>query len=94
DITDFLDDHPGGKEVILEYKGKDMTAAFDKQGHSDEAKDMLSTYLLNASGEVKGNQKDKSGDNDAEAPAAFRWVCNLGQNCILPQNILKITDIN
>lgn len=90
DITDFLDDHPGGKEVILEYKGKDMTAAFDKQGHSDEAKDMLSTYLLNASGEVKGNQKDKSGDNDAEAPAAFRWLPTADSSPVLVYTVFSL----
>jgi L-lactate dehydrogenase (cytochrome) len=29
DVTDFLDDHPGGSKIILKYAGKDATAAYD-----------------------------------------------------------------
>ena len=29
DVTDFLDDHPGGKNAILLYAGKDATAEFN-----------------------------------------------------------------
>ncbi len=29
DITKFLDEHPGGKDIILEYAGKDATEAFE-----------------------------------------------------------------
>jgi hypothetical protein len=29
DITTFLDEHPGGKDIILEYAGKDATEAFE-----------------------------------------------------------------
>lgn len=25
DVTDFLDDHPGGPDIILKYGGKDAT---------------------------------------------------------------------
>lgn len=29
DVTDFLDDHPGGSDIILKYAGRDATKAFD-----------------------------------------------------------------
>ncbi|KAI0068414.1 hypothetical protein BV25DRAFT_1867388 [Artomyces pyxidatus] len=29
DVTEFLPDHPGGQRVILQYAGRDATAAFD-----------------------------------------------------------------
>ncbi|PIL33511.1 hypothetical protein GSI_04134 [Ganoderma sinense ZZ0214-1] len=29
DVTDFLDDHPGGSRIILKYAGKDATAEYD-----------------------------------------------------------------
>lgn len=29
DVTDFLDDHPGGSKVILKYAGKDATKEYD-----------------------------------------------------------------
>ncbi|KAG8962006.1 hypothetical protein FRC00_010674 [Tulasnella sp. 408] len=37
----FLDEHPGGDEVILAEAGKDATEAFEDVGHSDEARDVL-----------------------------------------------------
>src|SRR5947199_6997952 len=29
DVTDFLDEHPGGASIILRYGGKDATAEYD-----------------------------------------------------------------
>ncbi|KAG9011812.1 hypothetical protein FRB94_007538 [Tulasnella sp. JGI-2019a] len=39
--TKFLDEHPGGDEVILAEAGKDATEAFEDVGHSDEAREVL-----------------------------------------------------
>ena len=33
DITQFLRDHPGGEEILLEYAGRDATLAFRGIGH-------------------------------------------------------------
>ncbi|ORY05889.1 cytochrome b5 [Basidiobolus meristosporus CBS 931.73] len=41
DCTKFLDDHPGGGEVIAECAGTDATEAFDEIGHSDDANKLL-----------------------------------------------------
>ncbi|KAH9977740.1 cytochrome b5 [Lactifluus volemus] len=41
DVTNFLDEHPGGDEVILSEAGKDATEAFEDVGHSDEARALL-----------------------------------------------------
>ncbi|KAG9091947.1 hypothetical protein FS749_016123 [Ceratobasidium sp. UAMH 11750] len=41
DVTKFLDEHPGGDEVITAEGGKDATEAFEDVGHSDEARDIL-----------------------------------------------------
>ncbi|KAJ3207964.1 Cytochrome b5 type B (outer mitochondrial membrane) [Dinochytrium kinnereticum] len=46
DLTDFLDEHPGGEEVVLEQAGVDGTEAFEEIGHSDDARDMLKKYLI------------------------------------------------
>lgn len=35
DLTDFLDEHPGGPGIILKYAGKDATKAFDPIHPSD-----------------------------------------------------------
>ena len=41
DISEFLDQHPGGEEVVLETAGTDATGAFEDVGHSSDAREML-----------------------------------------------------
>ncbi|KAF8592720.1 cytochrome b5 [Ramaria rubella] len=41
DVSKFIDEHPGGDEVMLAEAGKDATEAFEDVGHSDEARDLL-----------------------------------------------------
>jgi 4-hydroxysphinganine ceramide fatty acyl 2-hydroxylase len=44
DITDFLDSHPGGGDLILEYGGKDVTEILkdqDSHDHSEAAYEVL-----------------------------------------------------
>ena len=33
DVTEFLHDHPGGQQALLQAAGGDATAAFDRAGH-------------------------------------------------------------
>ncbi|KAF8638571.1 hypothetical protein AX17_002113 [Amanita inopinata Kibby_2008] len=40
-VTKFLDEHPGGDEVLLAEGGQDATEAFEDVGHSDEARALL-----------------------------------------------------
>ncbi|TIA89364.1 hypothetical protein E3P99_02146 [Wallemia hederae] len=46
DCTKFLDEHPGGDEVIISEGGKDATEAFDDIGHSDEARSQLDKLFI------------------------------------------------
>ncbi|ROT36581.1 cytochrome b5, partial [Sodiomyces alkalinus F11] len=41
DCTKFVDEHPGGEEVLLDVAGQDSTEAFEDVGHSDEARETL-----------------------------------------------------
>ncbi|KAL8681793.1 MAG: hypothetical protein Q9186_002108 [Xanthomendoza sp. 1 TL-2023] len=41
DATQFVDEHPGGEEVLLDVGGQDATEAFEDVGHSDEARQIL-----------------------------------------------------
>ncbi|EOR03666.1 hypothetical protein E3P92_03350 [Wallemia ichthyophaga] len=57
DCTKFLDDHPGGDEVIISEGGKDATEAFDDIGHSDEARSQLDKLYI---GDFDGPSKSSS----------------------------------
>jgi len=46
DVTKFLDEHPGGEEVLLEQAGKDATEAFEDVGHSTDARNLMKTYRI------------------------------------------------
>lgn len=37
DVTKYLEEHPGGAEILLKYAGKDATAEFAKVKHSSDA---------------------------------------------------------
>ncbi|KAB0804952.1 hypothetical protein PPYR_01922 [Photinus pyralis] len=46
DVTDFLREHPGGHDVLLDYAGRDGTCAFRGSGHSKAACEALKEYLI------------------------------------------------
>ncbi|NXF12249.1 CYB5B protein, partial [Smithornis capensis] len=46
DITRFLEEHPGGEEVLLEQAGRDATESFEDVGHSTDAREMLKQYYI------------------------------------------------
>mmetsp|Transcript_10994 Transcript_10994/g.17975 ORF Transcript_10994/g.17975 Transcript_10994/m.17975 type:complete len:142 (+) Transcript_10994:32-457(+) len=45
DVTEFLDEHPGGPDVMVDSGGRDATTDFDDVGHSEDARSMLKKYL-------------------------------------------------
>jgi cytochrome b involved in lipid metabolism len=49
DVTEYIDDHPGG-ESILKYAGRNSTAAVKGQQHPPSVFDLLALYRI---GEVK-----------------------------------------
>ncbi|KAF8775615.1 hypothetical protein HU200_004392 [Digitaria exilis] len=46
DVTKYLEDHPGGADVLLEATGKDATEEFDDAGHSKSAKELMQDYFI------------------------------------------------
>ncbi|XP_062032769.1 cytochrome b5 type B isoform X2 [Lepus europaeus] len=46
DITRFLNEHPGGEEVLLEQAGADASESFEDVGHSSDAREMLKQYYI------------------------------------------------
>ncbi|KAG0236871.1 hypothetical protein BGW42_002369 [Actinomortierella wolfii] len=58
DCTNFIDEHPGGEEVLLDEAGRDATESFEDVGHSEEARSMLEGLYV---GDLKtdGTEKPK-----------------------------------
>ncbi|XP_009195026.1 cytochrome b5 type B isoform X2 [Papio anubis] len=46
DVTRFLNEHPGGEEVLLEQAGVDASESFEDVGHSSDAREMLKQYYI------------------------------------------------
>jgi len=61
DVTKFLHEHPGGKEVIEEHLFRDASSAFNDIGHSDNAKTLLQKYFVGyVSSNNEGSNQDSS----------------------------------
>merc|ERR1712216_243282 len=63
DVTPFMDDHPGGGEIMLSAAGKDGTQDFEDVGHLPHARELLKKYYLDefAGGVGSGGVATKSG---------------------------------
>ena len=46
DVTAYLDEHPGGVEVMMDVAGSDATLEFEDVGHSHAARRELELYLI------------------------------------------------
>jgi len=65
DVTPFLDEHPGGEEILHENAGIDATENFEDVGHSSDAREMLDDYYI---GEL--HEDDRIGSAD---PGPKTW---------------------
>ncbi|XP_020363016.1 cytochrome b5-like [Oncorhynchus nerka] len=46
DVTTFLEEHPGGEEVLREQAGGDATESFEDVGHSSDAREMAANMVI------------------------------------------------
>ena len=54
-VTKYLEDHPGGEEVLLDRAGKDATEDYEDVGHSNEARKALAPFEI---GELPPSEKE------------------------------------
>jgi len=77
DVTKFLEEHPGGEEVLLEQAGKDATEHFEDVGHSTDARTMMKDFCIGElRDEDKANTKENSkkwGAYEEEKEEASTW---------------------
>ncbi|KAI9666944.1 MAG: hypothetical protein M1831_001449 [Alyxoria varia] len=76
DATSFVDEHPGGEEVLLDVGGQDATEAFEDVGHSDEAREILEGLKI---GDLKRMPEDPEPKTTA-APSAPTSDSSSGGN--------------
>eukprot|EP01122_Echinamoeba_exundans_P009653 TRINITY_DN345_c0_g1_i3.p1 TRINITY_DN345_c0_g1~~TRINITY_DN345_c0_g1_i3.p1 ORF type:complete len:125 (+),score=39.84 TRINITY_DN345_c0_g1_i3:214-588(+) len=76
DISSFIEDHPGGEEVLLDRAGDDMTQQFADIGHSDYARQLMKGMLLgeldldsSSAAAVSQTKPDATQQPPASAPA-------------------------
>ncbi|KAM7424136.1 hypothetical protein PAMA_000470 [Pampus argenteus] len=77
DITSFLEEHPGGEEVLLEQAGADATESFEDVGHSTDAREMLQQYYigeLHMDDRKKEKPKDEEVTNSGESSSWTTWL--------------------
>ncbi|KAI0638030.1 cytochrome b5 [Trametes polyzona] len=79
DVTKFIDEHPGGDEVILAEAGRDATEAFEDVGHSDEARALL-TDLLVGDFEKTDELKTKGPSSSSSHGSAVNTAVEQGSN--------------
>uniref|UniRef100_A0A1D1XKV4 Putative cytochrome b5 isoform 2 n=1 Tax=Anthurium amnicola TaxID=1678845 RepID=A0A1D1XKV4_9ARAE len=46
DVTEYLDEHPGGDDVLISAAGKDATFEFEDAGHSKSARELMKGYCV------------------------------------------------
>ncbi|XP_059052297.1 cytochrome b5-like [Achroia grisella] len=46
DVTQFLREHPGGAEALLDNAGADATRSFSDVGHSHDARALMQKYAV------------------------------------------------
>lgn len=91
DVTDFLDSHPGGSDLVLEYGGKDVSDIL-KDGashtHSEAAYEVLDDSLV---GHLEGTATNGKANG---APAANGAAVNPRTGMSSEEDLSKDTDID
>ncbi|CCX16992.1 cytochrome b5-like heme/steroid binding domain-containing protein [Pyronema domesticum] len=58
-VGSFVDEHPGGEEVLMDVGGQDATDSFEDVGHSDEAREILEGLLVGKLRRTESDPKPK-----------------------------------
>ncbi|KAJ8130624.1 hypothetical protein O1611_g3004 [Lasiodiplodia mahajangana] len=99
DVTDFLDAHPGGADLILDYAGKDIAQILkdeDSHEHSDAAYEVLDEslvgFLVTEKSALNNPGQWNVGDSQINEKAAPVINPRTGMSC--EEDLSKDTDLN
>jgi cytochrome b involved in lipid metabolism len=83
-VSKFVDEHPGGEEVMLDVAGKDATTEFIDVGHSEEAEEILEKLLIGQTDEkevpvvhVENKRPVIKGDDDSSNSIVYLIISIL-----------------
>ncbi|MED6257205.1 Cytochrome b5 [Ataeniobius toweri] len=81
DVTKFLDEHPGGEEVLREQAGGNATESFEDVGHSTDAREMASSMVI---GELHPDDRHKISKPVETLVTTAKEVTSWWSNLIIP----------
>jgi cytochrome-b5 reductase len=67
-VTKYLNDHPGGAEVLAEAAGTDASDDFDNAGHSEDAFEVMQSYCVGKLGGFKKRKEKLKPVTPVEVP--------------------------
>ncbi|KAK4479816.1 hypothetical protein RD792_015355 [Penstemon davidsonii] len=76
DVSSYLDEHPGGDDVLIRATGKDATDEFEDAGHSKDAREQMEQFCI--------------GELDV-APPSIPELEIVSKKKDLPQKVLNFT---
>ncbi|KAI5678874.1 hypothetical protein M9H77_09824 [Catharanthus roseus] len=79
DVSSYLDEHPGGDDVLFTAAGKDATEEFEDAGHSKSARELMEKFCV---GEL---------DTSTTPAIPELEIVRKGQSGNLPGKILNLT---
>ncbi|XP_029384658.1 cytochrome b5 isoform X1 [Echeneis naucrates] len=87
DVTKFLEQHPGGEEVLREQAGGDASESFEDVGHSTDAREMTGDMLI---GEVHPDDRDKLAKPAESAVTTLKDESSWWSNWLIPSLVAAI----
>ncbi|XP_045132267.1 cytochrome b5-like isoform X3 [Portunus trituberculatus] len=90
DVSKFLDEHPGGEEVLLEQAGQNVTENFEDVGHSTDAREMMMEYCI---GELCEEDKKHTKDQGPKSWATDSADQNSWSSWLLPVGLAFVASL-
>lgn len=98
DVELFVKQHPGGERAFKTLHGKDITEAFEQQGHSANAMNKLHSLVVGTvQADAQANQLALDGETMQALPATFlmgptvRRTVRIAQKIALTHNVSEFT---
>ncbi|KAM8731347.1 cytochrome b5 [Acanthopagrus schlegelii] len=90
DVTKFLEEHPGGEEVLREQAGGNATESFEDVGHSTDARDMAQDMVI---GEVHPDDRHKIATPEETPVTTLNDESSWWLNLLIPALIAIIVTL-